>query len=94
LHGLALATYRVDRVVATEVSGYRRRVCVVTYGDPPRPFATESFVGAVTRAASEVDTLSPESLITSASLDDETAPTPGQSGSRLGTISHPSARPL
>jgi DNA-binding transcriptional LysR family regulator len=54
--GLALATYRVDGVMASQVSGYRRRVYVTTYGEPPRPFATEVFVGAITRAASDLDT--------------------------------------
>jgi DNA-binding transcriptional LysR family regulator len=53
--GLALATYRVDGVVASELSNFRRRVYVATYGEPPRPFATESFIGAVTRAAADLD---------------------------------------
>jgi DNA-binding transcriptional LysR family regulator len=53
--GLALATYRVDGVMASEVSNFRRRVYVATYGEPPRPFATEEFVGAVTRAAADRD---------------------------------------
>jgi DNA-binding transcriptional LysR family regulator len=53
--GLALATYHVPGVVASEVAGYRRRVYVATYGEPPRPFATEEFVGAVTRAAADLD---------------------------------------
>jgi DNA-binding transcriptional LysR family regulator len=53
--GLALASYRVDGVVASEASNFRRRVYVATYGEPPRPFAMEEFVGAVTRAAAELD---------------------------------------
>jgi DNA-binding transcriptional LysR family regulator len=53
--GLALATYRVDGVVASELSNFRRRVYVATYGEPPRPFATEEFIGAVTRAAADLD---------------------------------------
>jgi DNA-binding transcriptional LysR family regulator len=53
--GLALATYRVDGVMASQVSGYRRRVYVATYGEPPPPFATEEFVRAITRAAANLD---------------------------------------
>jgi DNA-binding transcriptional LysR family regulator len=53
--GLALATYRVDGVMASEASNFRRRVYVATYGEPPRPFATEEFVGAVIRAAADLD---------------------------------------
>ena len=53
--GLALATYRVDGAAASRISGYRRRVYVATYGEPPRPPATEEFVGAVMLAAAALD---------------------------------------
>jgi DNA-binding transcriptional LysR family regulator len=52
--GLALTTYRVAGIVASEVAGFRRRVYVATYGAPPRPLATEMFVAAIARAASDV----------------------------------------
>jgi DNA-binding transcriptional LysR family regulator len=53
--GLALATHHTDGVVASELSNLRRRVYVATYGEPPRPSATEAFIGAVTRAAADLD---------------------------------------
>jgi DNA-binding transcriptional LysR family regulator len=57
--GLALATYRVDGVMASEASNFRRRVYVATHGEPPRPFATEEFVGAVTLAPQRIWTCDP-----------------------------------
>jgi DNA-binding transcriptional LysR family regulator len=53
--GLALATYRVDGVVASELSSFRRRVSIATYGQQPRPAATEAFVRAITLDAAELE---------------------------------------
>jgi hypothetical protein len=41
--------------MASEASNFRRRVCVAIYGEPPRPFATAEFIGAITRAAADLD---------------------------------------
>lgn len=49
--GLALTTYRADGIQATEVPGFRRRVSIATYGDPPYPPATEAFLRALSDVA-------------------------------------------
>jgi DNA-binding transcriptional LysR family regulator len=49
--GLALRSHRLPGIEATELADYRRRVYVVTYGEPPDPPATSAFVTAL-RAAS------------------------------------------
>jgi hypothetical protein len=41
--------------MASEASDFRRRVYIATHGEPPHPIATEEFVGAVTRAAADLD---------------------------------------
>jgi DNA-binding transcriptional LysR family regulator len=51
LPGLALATYRAPGIETTELSDFRRRVYVVTYGEPPHAPATEAFVRYVELAA-------------------------------------------
>jgi DNA-binding transcriptional LysR family regulator len=51
--GLALRSHRVAGVHATEVSHFRRRVSVATYGEPPDPPATAAFVTALRQAAEE-----------------------------------------
>lgn len=45
--GLALRTHHRDGVVATEIPGFRRRVHLVTYGEPPEPPATAAFIAAL-----------------------------------------------
>lgn len=45
--GLALRSYQADGVQASELAGYRRRVSVATYGEPPDPPATAAFVAAL-----------------------------------------------
>src|SRR3954447_14837024 len=52
---LALATYRAPGIETTELTDFRRRVYVATYGEPPDPPATDAFVQAVVRAASRLD---------------------------------------
>jgi DNA-binding transcriptional LysR family regulator len=52
LPGLALKTYRVAGSESTELSDFRRRVYVATFGQPPDPAATAALVRAVTDAAS------------------------------------------
>jgi DNA-binding transcriptional LysR family regulator len=45
--GLALQSYQAVGVEATALAGYRRRVYVATYGDPPDPPATSAFIAAL-----------------------------------------------
>lgn len=45
--GLALRSHRAPGVEATAIPGFRRRVMLVTYGEPPDPPATTAFVDAV-----------------------------------------------
>ncbi|GAB4000528.1 hypothetical protein GCM10029992_32730 [Glycomyces albus] len=49
--GLALRTHRRDDVETTPLDHFRRRVHLVTYGEPPDPPATEAFVSALRTAA-------------------------------------------
>ncbi|WP_199034865.1 LysR family transcriptional regulator [Glycomyces salinus] len=49
--GLALRTHRRDDIEATPLTHFRRRVHLVTYGEPPDPPATEAFVSALRNAA-------------------------------------------
>lgn len=42
--GLALRSYHADGVQASMLPGFRRRVYVATYGEPPDPPATASFL--------------------------------------------------
>jgi DNA-binding transcriptional LysR family regulator len=49
--GLALRSHRAPGVEATEIPGFRRRVYLATYGDPPDPPATAAFSAALRRAA-------------------------------------------
>ncbi|MBO2454626.1 LysR family transcriptional regulator [Actinomadura barringtoniae] len=44
---LALRTHRAAGIEATEVPGFRRRVYLATYGDPPDPPATTAFSNAL-----------------------------------------------
>jgi DNA-binding transcriptional LysR family regulator len=55
--GLALTTYRVPGIETTELSDFRRRVYVATYGEPPDPPATDAFVQSVLHAASRITRL-------------------------------------
>lgn len=50
--GLSLSVHREEAIEASEVAGFRRRVSVATYGEPPDPPATAAFVDAVIEAAS------------------------------------------
>ncbi|WP_026928847.1 LysR family transcriptional regulator [Glycomyces tenuis] len=49
--GLALRTHRRADVEATVIDHFRRRVHLVTYGEPPDPPATAAFVAALREAA-------------------------------------------
>jgi DNA-binding transcriptional LysR family regulator len=51
LPGLALATYRAAGIETTELSDFRRRVYVATYGEPPDSPATTAFVQALVAAS-------------------------------------------
>jgi len=53
--GLTLTIHRAPGIETTEVPGFRRRVYVATYGEPPDPPATEAFVQAVRDAAGRLD---------------------------------------
>jgi DNA-binding transcriptional LysR family regulator len=50
LPGLALRSHQGAGVEATELAGYRRRVYVATYGEPPDPPATSALVAALRTA--------------------------------------------
>ena len=45
--GMALRSHRAAGVEATEIPGFRRRVLLATFGEPPDPPATAAFVEAV-----------------------------------------------
>jgi DNA-binding transcriptional LysR family regulator len=45
--GLALRSHRIEGIEATEVPGFRRRVLLATFGDPPDPPATAAFIAAL-----------------------------------------------
>ena len=49
--GLALRTHQREGLAATEIPHFRRRVHLVTYGEPPEPPATAAFIAAVRAAA-------------------------------------------
>lgn len=49
--GLSVAQHQVPGVETTELDGFRRRVHVATYGEPPDQPATSAFVEAVVEAA-------------------------------------------
>jgi DNA-binding transcriptional LysR family regulator len=51
--GLALRSHRAPGVEATEIPGFRRRVSVVTYGEPPDPPATAAFVETLRSAVGD-----------------------------------------
>jgi DNA-binding transcriptional LysR family regulator len=48
--GLALRTHRAAGIQATALRGFRRRVYLATYGDPPDPPATAAFITALHNA--------------------------------------------
>jgi DNA-binding transcriptional LysR family regulator len=56
--GLALRTHRAPGIQATPQPGFRRRVYLATYGDPPDPPATTAFITALHHAVRD----SPASL--------------------------------
>ncbi|PRY59596.1 LysR family transcriptional regulator [Glycomyces artemisiae] len=49
--GLALRTHHREGVQATEIPGFRRRIHLLTYGEPPDPPATAAFAAALKAAA-------------------------------------------
>lgn len=51
---LALQTHRAAGIEASELTDFRRRVYLATFGDPPHPPATTAFVQALTQAASQL----------------------------------------
>ena len=51
LPGLALATYQMPGIEASELDAFRRRIYIATYGDPPDAPATTAFVQSVVDAA-------------------------------------------
>jgi DNA-binding transcriptional LysR family regulator len=52
--GLALRTHRVPGIEATPLNGFRRRIYLATYGDPPIPPATAAFITALHQAVEQV----------------------------------------
>ncbi len=56
--GLALRTHRASGIEATEVPGFRRRIHLATYGDPPDPPATAAFLAALRESSQELRTSS------------------------------------
>ena len=53
LPGLALRTHRAPGIQATPLRGFRRRVYLATYGDPPDPPATTAFITALHHAVQQ-----------------------------------------
>ncbi|MEU1198100.1 LysR family transcriptional regulator [Streptomyces sp. NPDC005813] len=51
--GLALRVHRAPGIEAAELPGFRRRVHVATYGDPPDPPATAAFLAALRQAVEQ-----------------------------------------
>ena len=51
--GLALRTHWAPGIQATELSGFRRRVYLTTFGDPPDPPATTAFITALHHAVQQ-----------------------------------------
>lgn len=51
--GLALRTHRAPGIEATALDGFRRRVYLTTYGDPPDPPATAAFIAALHHAVQQ-----------------------------------------
>lgn len=49
--GLALRSYQAAGVLASELTGHRRQVHIVTYGEPPDPPATAAFIVALRTTA-------------------------------------------
>ena len=45
--GLALRAHRAPGIEATEIPGFRRRILLATFGDPPDPPATAAFIAAL-----------------------------------------------
>lgn len=45
--GLALRSHHADGVVASELTGFRRRSYLATFGEPPDPPATTAFITAL-----------------------------------------------
>ncbi|TDP94977.1 LysR family transcriptional regulator [Labedaea rhizosphaerae] len=45
--GLSLRSHRAAGIEATEIPGFRRRILLATFGDPPDPPATAAFVAAL-----------------------------------------------
>jgi DNA-binding transcriptional LysR family regulator len=45
--GLALRSHHADGVVASELTGFRRRIYLATFGEPPDPPATTAFITAL-----------------------------------------------
>lgn len=54
--GLSVRQYAVAGIHATELEVFRRRIYVVTYGEPPDPPATSAFVERVVAAARATST--------------------------------------
>jgi DNA-binding transcriptional LysR family regulator len=52
--GLALRSHRAPGIEATEVPGFRRRVYLATYGEPPDPPATAAFITALHHAVGQL----------------------------------------
>lgn len=48
LPGLALRAHRRPDIHATELTGFQRRICAATYGDPPDPPAVAAVLAALT----------------------------------------------
>jgi DNA-binding transcriptional LysR family regulator len=51
---LALQTHRAAGIEASELSDFRRRVYVATFGEPPHPPATTAFLQALAQAAARL----------------------------------------
>lgn len=51
--GLALRSHHAPGVEATPIDGYRRRISIATFGDPPHPPATSAFIEALREVVQE-----------------------------------------
>jgi DNA-binding transcriptional LysR family regulator len=58
--GLSLRTHRAPGIQATPLHGFRRRVYLATYGDPPDPPATTAFIAALHHAVQQTQADEPD----------------------------------
>lgn len=80
--GLALRTHRAPGIQATPLRGFRRRIYLATYGDPPDPPATTAFITALHHAVQQTQA---ERLVAPGRKDSETGERPAQARRRRAT---------